>query len=254
MNADTQIVDAEVVEHVDPEPVSGTQLVRRERRSEVLRPLDAGMLVDSFREYQELLPRLLESSDYQNAGGGKQFVKKSGWRKIATAFDLDVILVGDEVDRDETGRAIRAKVIARAIAPSGRTMDGDGYCAITESRFTSTRADLSKVENDLRATATTRAKNRAIADLVGMGDVSAEEIGDTAAHNALPYGPEVIAAVRPSAAQACVKIAGNPDQGIALWKVIARELGYMPQAAAVALIAAANTSNLVPDVEAPDPS
>jgi hypothetical protein len=31
--------------------------------------------------------------------------------------------------------------------------------------------EAAEVENDLRATATTRAKNRAISDLVGMGSV-----------------------------------------------------------------------------------
>jgi len=180
------VVDATVVEEAPA--AYGAQLVRRERRSEVLRPLDADALADSFRQYQELLPRLLEPSDYQQAGD-RRFVKKSGWRKIATAFDLDVILVCDEVERDAQDRAVRAKVIARAITPSGRTMDGDGYCSLTESRFQSARADLSKLENDLRATATTRAKNRAIADLVGMGDVSAEEIADPGAPDLLPYGP-----------------------------------------------------------------
>lgn len=233
-----ELVEGTVVEERLTKP--SLELVRGERRSEVLRPLNADSLVDSFRQYQELLPRLLATSDYQQAGD-RRFVKKSGWRKIATAFDLDVQLVADEVDRDENGRALRTKVIARAITPSGRSMDGDGYCSITESRFTSRRADLSKVENDLRATAATRAKNRAIADLVGMGDVSAEEVSSDMS---LSYGPEVPADLAAVAGEAIVKLCGgDKDAGIALWKRIRAELeGYMPAAAAIALIAAAKAT------------
>lgn len=227
----------------------GGELVRRERRSEVLQPLDSEQLAQSFHAYQQLLPRLLADSDYQTAGRDRRtgqprrFLTKSGWRKLATAFDLDVLIVADEVDRDDQGRAIRAKVIARAVAPSGRAMDGDGFCAITEERFASSNADLRRLENDLRATATTRAKNRAIADLIGMGAVSAEEISDHPVDTELPFGPEVDQASKREAAQACVILIGDDKEaGIELWTKIARELGgYMPKAAAIALIATART-------------
>src|SRR3954467_1139607 len=87
-------------EELDGAPAGGMELARRERRSEVIRPLPAGALVESFREYQDLLPRLLSAEDYQ-ADGSKKFVKKSGWRKIATAFDLDVQIRRSDVARDE---------------------------------------------------------------------------------------------------------------------------------------------------------
>lgn len=183
---DTQVLDAEIVPEDAPAATS-TDVVRRERRSEVIRPLDAGQLVESFQLYQQLLPRLLVDSDYQ-AADGKRFVKKSGWRKIATAFDLDVVRVDDGVERDESGSPIRAWAVYRAIAPSGRSMDGDGYCSIDESRFNSSRG-RQKLENDLRATATTRAMNRAISGLVGMGEVSAEEVSAGADPQATPPVP-----------------------------------------------------------------
>jgi hypothetical protein len=69
---------------------------------------------------------------------------------------------------------VRAEVWIRAVA-NGQFGDGDGYCSADEARFKS-RCGRQKLENDLRSTATTRAKNRATADLVGMGEVSAEEI------------------------------------------------------------------------------
>lgn len=174
MSAEPEVLDGvEVIP--DPDDTQPSMaVVRRERRSEVIRPLDADQLVDSFHAYQQLLPRLLVESDYQAAEAGKKFVKKSGWRKIATAFDLDVQIVGEQVERDGDGRILRAKTTARATAPSGRSMDGDGYCTVDE--FTGRRAANPKLENDLRGTAATRAKNRAISDLVGMGEVSAEEV------------------------------------------------------------------------------
>jgi hypothetical protein len=183
MNDFPETVDATVVEEPAVDPGPSTAVVRRTRRSEVIRPLDTDQLIDSFTAYQQMLPRLLTNDDYQDAGRGKRFVKKSGWRKIATAFDLDVQIIRSEVERDHEGQPCRAEVWARAIAPSGRSMDGDGYCSVDESRFRQESA-RGKLENDLRATATTRAMNRAISGLVGMGEVSAEEVSAGDGHAA----------------------------------------------------------------------
>jgi len=199
--AQEEVVDAQVVtdEPQAPEQAApqSLALAPRQRRSEVIRPLDAGALVESFAAYQELLPRLLDASDWQSSGRDR-FVKKSGWRKIATAFDLDVIRVSETVERDADGTPIRAMAVYRAIAPSGRSMDGDGYCSVDESRFQRS-GGRQKLENDLRATATTRAKNRAIADLVGMGAVSAEEVdsgGSQQAPAIVEASPELKQTVR----------------------------------------------------------
>ena len=236
-----EIVDGTVVEPPlapDPRPAP-SQLLRRERRSEVLRPLDREQLVTSFREYQELCKQLLDDSDYQR-DGNRKFKKKSAWRKLATAFDLDVELIREHVERDHNGTPVRAAVIARAIAPSGRFQDGDGYCSIDEPRFDKS-GGRKKIENDLRTTATTRAKNRSISDLLGTGEVSAEEISGDGHEEGPPYGPEVAKGIAKNAGKAAVQLAGDdPHAGIALWKKITAHLGgYMPQAAAVALLAAA---------------
>jgi hypothetical protein len=238
-----EIVDATLVDTPplsDPRPVRAMQLVRRERRSEVLRPLDREQLVASFREYQELCKQLLDDSDYQR-DGDRTFKKKSAWRKLATAFDLDVEIIREHVDRDPTGQPVRAAVIARAIAPSGRFQDGDGYCSTDEPRFEKP-SGRRKLENDLRATAATRAKNRAISDLLGTGEVSAEEITSDNSADGPPYGPPVADAIAKHAGTAAVKLAGgDPHAGVALWKTITGRLaGYMPHAAATALLAAAD--------------
>jgi hypothetical protein len=67
--------------------------------------------------------------------------------------------------------------------------DADGYCSADESRFKNAKG-RQKIENDLRATATTRAKNRAISDLVGMGEVSAEEVEVAGGGPSMPEADE----------------------------------------------------------------
>ena len=169
----------EVVEETPEQPAVVTEVVTRTATPspsrQALMPLAADDVVAGMTAYQELLPRLLDDSDYQEAERGKRFVKKSGWRKIARAFNLSVTVESLRVERDEEGNATRAECVARATAPNGQVQDGDGYCSAEETRFQNQRG-RQKLENDLRATATTRAKNRAIADLVGMGEVSAEEV------------------------------------------------------------------------------
>lgn len=143
------------------------------RRHEVLMPLDVREQLGAMDAYQQGLHSILDTSDWQDAGRGEKFVKKSGWRKIAAWFSLSIELVRDNVDRADDGSVLRAAVWARAIAPNGRYADADGYCDVSESRFARNKA---KLENDLRGTATTRAVNRAISNLVGMGAVSHEEM------------------------------------------------------------------------------
>jgi hypothetical protein len=240
------ITDAEVVE-----PASA--LVERPSR-EVLMPLDPDQVVDGMEKYQQLLPRLLVESDYQEAERGKRFVKKSGWRKIARAFNLSVTVVSMRVERDATGAAVRAECVARAAAPNGQVSDGDGYCSIDERRFEEFRehregrkAKSMKIENDLRTTATTRAKNRAISDLVGMGEVSAEEVdGGGGAAAGPPFGPEVNDETRSAASKALTYLLGPEAEGI--WGQIKGVAGgYMPQLVASSIVAVARAKRELED-------
>lgn len=142
--------------------------------------IDAGALVrpaagldtiaESFDAYVALCNRLLTPDDFQ-AIQGREYRKKSAWRKLAVAFGVSCSYLERNYERDDAGRLIRAEVIVRATAPNGRYMDGLGVCDRLERRFT-------KPEHDIPATAATRATNRACSDLFGMGEVSAEEIGD----------------------------------------------------------------------------
>jgi hypothetical protein len=142
-------------------------------RLEPLRPMPIHQVQSAMGEYQAGLQALLVDSDWQafsdRGGEVRRFVKRSGWRKIATWFGLD-LLIGDVVlERDEHGQLLRARVTARAVAPNGRVFEDVGACSHSERRF-------SKPEHDILATAATRAHNRATSDLVGMGEVSSDEM------------------------------------------------------------------------------
>jgi hypothetical protein len=216
---------------------------------EVLMPLDPERVVEGMRQYQRLLRDLLEPSDWQTEDrNGNQldrpFLKKSGWRKIARAFNLSFERVHSRVERDEDGTAVRAEVWIRAVAPNGQFGDGDGYCSADEGRFR-TRSGRQKLENDLRSTATTRAKNRATADLVGMGEVSAEEIepaGDDAADQTLTAGAPASDELRRAALGALAALVGDPETAREAAEAIRADHGHLPVAAGRALCHAAIAS------------
>jgi hypothetical protein len=72
-------------------------------------------------------------------------------------------------------------------------------------------------------------------------------------HAKHPYGLEADGQTRKVAGNACVELLkGDNDRARALWKQITEDFGYMPYAAAVALIRAQTAGALTPDVEAPE--
>jgi hypothetical protein len=103
---------------------------------------------------------------------GKKFRKKPYWRYIATAFHIDTAMISEE--RIEIGDDWGYVVLYRATAPDGRVSEIDGSCMASEKR-----GAMCTLHN-VRAHAHTRAKNRAISDLVGFGEVSADELGPDA--------------------------------------------------------------------------
>jgi hypothetical protein len=141
-------------------------------RSVVLPVGTADQTVQAMRLYQEQCVALLDDDDYQTIvtkAGERRFRKKSAWRKLALAYGVDLVIVSKEYERDDNGRITRAEIVAAAIAPNGRRAESLGACELAER-------DFAKPGHDIPATAETRAKNRACADLFGMGEVSAEEL------------------------------------------------------------------------------
>jgi hypothetical protein len=117
--------------------------------------------------FEALKSKLLTSEDYQPIAG-KQYIKRSGFRKIAVYFGLsDRILEEEKVERDDGSFYWRIKTEVEA--PNGRTCVGVGICDSRERNF-------AHVEHDVYSTSHTRAKSRAISDMVAGGVVSAEEV------------------------------------------------------------------------------
>ncbi len=254
----TEVVDAEPVPEEEEASAGGSTaavvvntavpegssraLVQRPSR-EVLMPLDVEQVIAGMEAYQAMLPRLLTADDWQGKPGADgSFVKKSGWRKISRAFNLSLEKVSATVERDASGSPIRAESVYRAVAPNGQVSEGDGYCAREESRFAKEKG-RQKLENDLRATATTRAKSRAISDLVGMGKVSAEE-AQAGGDDAPPFGPLADEATQERMLKALAYLmdqGDGPDEEAALaaFNAIGKDCGYIPKPVARAVLYAA---------------
>ena len=118
--------------------------------------------------------------------GDKSFRKKGYWRALSTAFNLSVepvTLVQEERSvigqlPDGTDNYVYT-VTYKASTPSGRFITGDGTCAASEKQ----KGRMDATEHNVRSHAHTRAFNRAVSNIVGFGEVSAEEV-DRSEHDA----------------------------------------------------------------------
>lgn len=125
-------------------------------------------IVQHFKDFEELKKKLLSPSDIARIQG-KPFTCKSGFRKYATAFGISDEIT--EKTREMRNGEFIWRFKVKATAPNGRYSEGVGACSSKERSF-------AHVEHDVYSTAHTRAKNRAISDLIGTGEISAEEIKD----------------------------------------------------------------------------
>jgi len=99
----------------------------------------------------------------------RDFPKKSAWRKLGKFYKIsDEIIDKERVDREDGSFVYHYTV--KAIAPDGQYTVGVGSCDSTEV------SDERRREHFTESKAHTRAKNRAISDLIGFGQVSAEEV------------------------------------------------------------------------------
>ena len=120
-----------------------------------------------LRSFEELKSKLLTEKDYQVISG-KNFIKKSGWRKLALVFNISDQIVDSSRTVRENGTFVW-NFRVRATAPNGRFTEAVGACDSLERKF-------AHPEHDVYATGHTRSKSRAISDLIGAGEISAEEM------------------------------------------------------------------------------
>lgn len=145
--------------------------------------VDVESALESWNNYQDLCKRLLDESDYQdyeakekdekgkNILVPKKFLKKSGWFKLGRAFNVKTEIIEKTVERGKNGQVKEAYYRVKASLPNDqRVVEADASCDIWEPGKGKSSG------HNLRTTAETRATNRAIAKLIGAGEVSSEEI------------------------------------------------------------------------------
>ena len=165
------------------------EVVTKDKIQEAPAIVDTGVVdvenaVESWNAYQELCGILLdEEKDFQyykakekddngkDIWVTKRFPKKSAWFKLGRAFNVDTEIIEKTVERGKNGQVKEAYYRVRAWLPNKqRCVEADASCDIWE------KGKSKSSGHDLRTTAETRATNRAIAKLIGAGEVSAEEI------------------------------------------------------------------------------
>jgi len=132
----------------------------------------------AMETYQAICKAMLTKDDYQKIGD-KEFKKKSAWRKLARAFNISDEIIKEtcepyeilNVDPSKYQKGFTWRIHVRAFTSTNRSAVGVGVCSTKERSF-------AHPDHDIYATAHTRAKNRAISDLIGSGEVSAEELTD----------------------------------------------------------------------------
>ncbi|GAH34693.1 unnamed protein product [marine sediment metagenome] len=131
-------------------------------------PIDVDAAVARWKAYQRLCKEILDEDDYVTIGG-KKARKRSGWRKLARFMGVSIEILSEE--RWERGDTFGYTFTVRASTRDGQFEDGDGLCDSSDMP-----AKIKATEHNVRSKALTRAKNRATADLIGGGEVSAEEL------------------------------------------------------------------------------
>lgn len=160
-------IPVESIEVVGEDPTTTTEVTVVEQ-STAMQSFNVEDALAQWEAYQIFTEKLLDKSDYIDIKG-KAFKKKSAWRKYARAFNINTEIISKDITYNDKGIVTEAEFIVRATLPDGRHCDGWGNCSRREG-------NKNKPNHDIPATAMTRATNRAIADLIGAGEVTAEEV------------------------------------------------------------------------------
>lgn len=166
-------------EVVEPKPIQSVIPYREGIVRAAVTPTQA---IEAWRQYQDLCKAVLDDDDFQTIGN-KKFKKKSSWRKLANFFNLSVEMV-TETKVNEPDGSFSFDVTYKAIAPNGRSVTGDGSANSRE------HSDEDNTRHNVRGTAHTRSFNRAVSNLIGGGEVSAEEAEQGPRNKT--YAPETI--------------------------------------------------------------
>lgn len=153
--------------------MNGQQIVAKEEIPlEVLRPVGTNeQIVKAWRDFQALKQVLLTDEDFYEPVQGKSVIRKSGWRKMAVAFGLSDEILNQTQEISSDGKDWTWRIRVRITSRGGRSVEALGACSSKERRF-------AHAEHDTYAMAHTRAKSRAIADMLGSSEQLEEEVED----------------------------------------------------------------------------
>ncbi|MDY6888273.1 MAG: hypothetical protein SVV88_11640 [Pseudomonadota bacterium] len=144
----------------------------------------------SSQLFQTYCKVLLVPSDFLLVGD-ISYKNRFAWVKLARAFNISDELVRLNIARDDTNHVIYAEAVVRATTPEGRTVMAAGYCSLSDKSHTKDLIEIGELkcigpcdgrkhftnpDHEIPSTAITRAKNRAISDILGAGELSAEEV------------------------------------------------------------------------------
>lgn len=169
--------------------------------------------------------RALLGPDDEQADGGKNFKKKSAWRKLARHFRINTRVVSHVAEErhnpdyclvdgataevlQEGREEVIATVVVEATAPWGQRMEAIGVCSTHEKRY-HWPGPFAKAFADTLATAETRATNRAISNLIAAGEVSHEEVEGTTGTEAAPAAMRTVAEMLDRMVPPCPKCHGR---------------------------------------------
>jgi len=147
-----------------------------EKALAVAGPLDLEGTKRAMAAFDKFKSEVLTDQDFwvgrDRTGADMKHIKRSGLMKFLMAINGNAAVIDErsEVIKFENKEILVFHFTARATAPNGRFTEAVGSASSDERKF-------DKPVHDLRALAQTRAVNRAIANLMGGGVVSAEEMG-----------------------------------------------------------------------------
>ena len=124
----------------------------------------------SMAAFEQLKKEMLEENkDYVNIKG-KLAITRAGFSKIALAFGVTTEVI--KITRIPTDNDYIVHVVQRATLANGRYADGSASCSKSEFEGGPIKGTIANVE----AKAATRARSRAVADCVGGGVLSTDEL------------------------------------------------------------------------------
>jgi len=134
----------------------------------IVKPSDAQEVVDAIKAFEYFKAHALSPGDFVEIQG-KPYVKKSGWSKYALGCNVSTELKEERIE-ERNGVRIYHFTYKAIHLPSGRFAEAVGSASEEE------KTSWNHPEHDIRSLAQTRAYNRAISNLVGGGELSAEEL------------------------------------------------------------------------------